>query len=115
MNLDSLAQELDRLYQFEISEYISRCDELKKSGLKIYRNSNGEHKVVMAGQQSGSSSESSSQQYVYRNTKQPEHYGNENKKENIFVRIKNRVARGVQTFKSIIRFIRFISSPNRNR
>ena len=54
MNLDSISQELDRLYEFEISEYIARCDELKKQGFKIYRNSTGQHKVVTTGQNASS-------------------------------------------------------------
>ena len=49
MNLDSLSQELDRLYEFEIEKYVARCEELKKSGYKIFRNSKGMHKVVVAG------------------------------------------------------------------
>jgi hypothetical protein len=97
MNLDSLAQELDRLYQFEISEYISRCSELKRSGYKIYRNSKGEHKVALGGQQS-----STAYQEQYVNDKAAP------KKENIFVRAKNRVKRGVQNFRSFVGFIKYM-------
>lgn len=51
MNLDALSQELDRLYEFEIREYVARCDELKRQGFKIYRNESGQHKVALAGRQ----------------------------------------------------------------
>ena len=50
MNLDSISEELDRLYQFEISEYIARCSELKSKGYRIFRNPEGKHKVKLAGQ-----------------------------------------------------------------
>ena len=109
MNLDGLAQELDRLYIFEISEYISRCDELKKQGFKIYRNSNGEHKVVLAGQGRSSGSAQSGN----RTRRQPEQNSNETKKENIFIRIKNRVVRGIQTIKALIRFAKYLSDQNK--
>ena len=105
MNLDSLAQELDRLYQFEISEYIARCDELKKSGYKIYRNDNGMHKVVLSGQSSGNSQRQ---------------YGSDNsanvteKKESLPKRIKNRVKTGVENFKTIVRIGKFIYNTQKN-
>ena len=46
MEINSIVQELDRLYEFEIEKYISECDCWKKMGYKIYRNSEGRHKVV---------------------------------------------------------------------
>ena len=45
-NPDVITAELDRLYEFEIDKYVSECDQLKKIGYKIYRNSDGKHKVV---------------------------------------------------------------------
>ena len=102
MNLDSLSQELDRLYEFEISEYIARCDELKKSGYRIYRNSNGIHKVVLGGQQSQSSRAQSQDQYQYANE------SIEPKKENIFVRAKKAISKGIQGFKSFVGFVKFL-------
>ena len=104
MNLDSIAQELDRLYEFEISRYIERCDELKKSGFKIYRNSTGQHKVVLTGQ--GAQSEQK-QQNVYDTSTA--------KKENIFVRAKNRVKRGVETIKTVVKVVKYISDSQNNR
>ncbi|MBR6404203.1 MAG: hypothetical protein IKS48_12525 [Eubacterium sp.] len=105
MNLDSLAQELDRLYQFEISEYISRCDELKKSGFKIYRNSDGMHKVVA----SGVSGRKEQEQYNY-----VENDKSVKKKDNIFIRIKNRIQKGVETFKAVVRIAKFLYNNGRN-
>ena len=102
MNLDSLAQELDRLYEFEISEYIARCDELKKSGYRIYRNSNGIHKVVIGGQQSGRTESRNQGQYQYANE------SIEPKKENFFVRAKKTFQKGVQGFRSFVGFIKFL-------
>ena len=46
MGIDSITQELDRLYEFEMDKYVSECDHWKKMGYKIYRNSEGKHKVV---------------------------------------------------------------------
>ena len=46
MEINSIVQELDRLYDFEIEKYISECNYWKKMGYKIYRNSEGKHKVV---------------------------------------------------------------------
>ena len=99
MNLDSISQELDRLYEFEISEYISRCNELKGSGYKIYRNSSGQHKVVFTGQQSGGSGHT--EEVRYGDEKEP-------KKENILIRAVNSVKRGINTIRNIFRFIRFL-------
>ena len=106
MNLDSISQELDRLYEFEISEYIARCDELKKSGYKIYRNDKGLHKVALGGQRSTSQS-GQTEQYV--NEK------NEVKKENVFVRAKNRIKRGVRNIRSFIGFIKYLHRIYKNR
>ncbi|MBO4591813.1 MAG: hypothetical protein J5684_04555 [Eubacterium sp.] len=105
MNLDSLAQELDRLYQFEISEYIARCDELKKSGFKIYRNSDGLHKVVA----SGVAGRKEQEQYSYVNNEK-----SVKKKENIFIRAKNKIQKGVETVRAIVRFAKFLYQNSRN-
>ena len=48
MGVDTIAQELDRLYQFDMDKYISECNKWKKLGYKIYRNSEGKHKVVQS-------------------------------------------------------------------
>lgn len=102
MNLDSVSQELDRLYEFEISQYISRCDELKKSGYKIYRNSNGQHKVVLAGQQVNRRQERN----TYETTKP--------KKENILVRAKKKIHRTVENTKTVINFIKVLRASQKN-
>ncbi len=98
MNLDSLSQELDRLYEFEISEYISRCDELKKSGFKIYRNEQGKHKVVVAGQ----NVRREDVRYDYEDSRKKP------KKDNIFIRAKNSIKRGINNIRSMIRFTKFL-------
>ena len=103
MNLDSLSQELDRLYEFEISEYIARCDELKKSGYKIFRNSSGQHKVVTGGQ--SVRREQQEQPYSYGYEEEPV-----KKKENIFIRAKNKVKQGVESVRTAARFIKFMYS-----
>lgn len=106
-NLDSISQELDRLYQFEISEYISRCDELKKSGLRIFRNESGQHKVVVG---SGQQSRRKEEEYSY------DRHGRvnkENKKDNFFVRTKKRIVRFVENVKSAIRIIKVLSNSQR--
>ena len=106
MNLDSLAQELDRLYIFEISRYIERCDELKKSGYKVYRNSEGQHKVVLAGQGTRSTNKA---------RRQPEKSEAVNdKKENIFIRAKKRIKRSIENFKAIVRFIKILRNNQNN-
>ena len=46
MNTDTIAQELNRLYEFEVDKYIAECDHWKRMGYKIFRNSEGKHKVV---------------------------------------------------------------------
>lgn len=105
-NLDSISQELDRLYQFEISEYISRCDQLKKSGYRIFRNDSGQHKVVLSGQQSRRRDEEYSYDRHGRVTE-------EKKKDNFFIRAKNRIVRFVDNVKSAIRIIRLLSNNQR--
>ena len=44
--IDNIVAELDRLYEFDIEKYVSECDQWKRMGYKIYRNSEGKHKVV---------------------------------------------------------------------
>ena len=46
MGIQTIIDELDRLYEFEMDKYISECNHWKKMGYKIYRNSDGKHKVV---------------------------------------------------------------------
>ena len=96
MNLDSLAQELDRLYEFEISEYIARCDELKSSGYKIFRNSAGLHKVVATNPDVRSRQE----QIVNDNV--------ETRNENFLVRAYRSVKRGIHYFRSFVGFIKYL-------
>ena len=108
VNIDSISQELDRLYQFEISEYISRCDELKRSGYKIYRNDSGQHKVVLNGPQSQNRQE----EYVYDNRGRVRA---KNKKENIFVRGKKKVVGAVETVRSAARIIKAISNLQKDQ
>lgn len=93
MNLDSLAEELDRLYEFEIREYIARCDELKRSGLKIYRNEAGKHKVALAGQ---------------RPRKEEVQYVTDKKKDKFFVRAKNYIVNGFKNIKNMFKAAKFI-------
>jgi len=102
MNLDSISQELDRLYEFEISEYIARCDELKKQGFKIYRNSTGQHKVVMTGQ--GTSS--AQRHTVYDPAGE--------RKESFFSKAKKKVKRGVENTKTVINFIKVLHNAQKN-
>ena len=105
MNLDSLAEELDRLYEFEISEYIERCDQLKKQGFRIFRNSEGKHKVTGGG---GGQGRGGQNQYQYRdgnvavNDKKP-------KKDNFFIRAKKRIKRGIDNFKTFIGVIKAVT------
>ena len=42
-----LEQELNRLYKTDAEEYKKDCDFWKNKGYKIYRNSDGIHKVVI--------------------------------------------------------------------
>ncbi len=111
MNLDSISQELDRLYEFEISKYIDRCDELKKSGFKIYRNSTGQHKVVLAGQ---SSQTMQKQEDVYEARSDKRNVRRNAKKENIFVRAKNKVKRFIENVKTVVRFIKILQASQNN-
>ena len=46
MGTDTIVQELNRLYEFEMDKYITECEHWKKMGYKIFRNSKGKHKVV---------------------------------------------------------------------
>ena len=46
MEVEIIVEELDRLYQLDIDKYLSECETWKRYGYKIYRNSNGKHKVV---------------------------------------------------------------------
>jgi len=46
ITVDSITDKLDRLYEFEIDNYIKECKALKKAGYKIYRNDKtGKHKI----------------------------------------------------------------------
>ena len=45
-NIKAIEDELNRLYEYEIDKYLDECNVLKKMGFKIYRNSDGIHKVV---------------------------------------------------------------------
>lgn len=45
-NIKAIEDELNRLYEYEIDKYLDECNVLKKMGFKIYRNSDGVHKVV---------------------------------------------------------------------
>ena len=102
MNLDSIEQELDRLYVFEIENYVSRCDELKKSGFKIYRNDNGRHKVVMAGLNRGNVEKP----YVY--DEKPV------KKEGFLSKAKKKVKRSIDDFKTVAHFIKVMRANRKN-
>lgn len=46
MGVETIAKELDRLYQFDMNKYLSECDAWKKYGYRIFRNAEGKHKVV---------------------------------------------------------------------
>lgn len=46
MNTNVIIEELDRLYKFDIDKYLKECDSLKKMGVRIFRNSDGKHKVI---------------------------------------------------------------------
>lgn len=46
MNVQAIEEELNRLYQYEIDKYANECNIFKKAGFKIYRNSEGIHKVI---------------------------------------------------------------------
>lgn len=47
INTTVIEEELDRLYKFDMDKYISECNKWKKLGYKIYRNSEGIHKVIV--------------------------------------------------------------------
>lgn len=46
MNVQTIAEELNRLYEFEIDKYISEVNYWKNKQYTIYRNDAGQHKVV---------------------------------------------------------------------
>lgn len=46
MGVQTIIDELNRLYAFDIDKYLKECDDLKRMGYKIYRNDSGQHKVV---------------------------------------------------------------------
>ena len=46
MSTEVIADELNRLYTYEMDKYIGECDYWKKMGYKIYRNSMGLHRVI---------------------------------------------------------------------
>lgn len=50
MGVETIAEELDRLYQFDMDKYLSECNLWKKHGYRIFRNSDGKHKVVASPQ-----------------------------------------------------------------
>ena len=45
MAVDIIIRELNRLYIVDKYKYKTECDELKRMGYQIYRNSDGIHKV----------------------------------------------------------------------
>lgn len=47
MNIDNIVNELDRLYEFDTDKYVSECNYWKSKGYRIFRNSEGKHKVVV--------------------------------------------------------------------
>ncbi len=102
VNTDSIEQELDRLYEFEISRYIERCDELKKAGYRIFRNESGQHKVVGNGR---------------RVEKRQRSYGYDestDKKENFLIRIKRGFQNVVATIKAMIRLFKAMHNNKKN-
>ena len=101
INTDSLAQELDRLYEFEISKYIERCNELKKSGYRIFRNESGQHKVVGNGRR------------VEKKQKSNTYDEQPKKKENFLIRAKRRVQRFIKNTKAVINFIKVLHDNQR--
>ena len=46
MGADTIAENLDRLYKYEMDKYVGELDFWKSKGYKVYRNSDGIHKVV---------------------------------------------------------------------
>ena len=57
MGVETIAKELDRLYQFDMNKYLSECDAWKKYGYRIFRNAEGKHKVVVRVQETTNSSD----------------------------------------------------------
>lgn len=49
MGVEAFVDELNRLYEFDIDKYVKECDDLKRMGYKIYRNSEGRHRIVEPG------------------------------------------------------------------
>lgn len=45
MGVDVIVRELNRLYIVDKDKYKTECDDLKRMGYQIYRNSDGVHKV----------------------------------------------------------------------
>ena len=109
MNLDSISQELDRLYVFEIEHYVARCNELKKSGFKVYRNSEGVHKVVAAGQ-AGPRPSKQEKQYVYDTKGRSSNV----KKESFLLRAKKRISRSISNFKAVVHFIKVLHANQKD-
>ena len=103
ISTDSLAQELDRLYEFEIEKYIERCNELKKSGYRVFRNESGQHKVVGNGKRVEKKQQKS---YSYDEST--------DKKENFLIRAKKRVQRGIRNFKAVVNFIKVLHNNQKN-
>ncbi len=104
MNLDSISQELDRLYEFEIREYVARCNELKQSGYKIYRNSAGKHKVVQGGQPV----RKEEVQYSYDKRNEPE-------KEGLPTRVGKAVKKRIDKFKRFVKTVKFLYDNSKDR
>lgn len=46
MNTEIIENKLNELYQSEINKYVSECEHWKRMGYKVYRNSEGQHKVI---------------------------------------------------------------------
>lgn len=46
MGVQTIEEELNRLYQYEIDKYVNECNIFKKAGFRIFRNSEGVHKVI---------------------------------------------------------------------
>lgn len=46
MNVQAIEEELNRLYRYEIDKYANECNIFKKAGFRIYRNSEGIHRII---------------------------------------------------------------------
>lgn len=47
LNVDALTDKLNRLYEFDIENYVIECKHLKSYGYRIYRDDNtGKHKII---------------------------------------------------------------------